>query len=321
VLSADAGTAVRCGRAFLALASLCGACGGIPSGDLSEPASEPALDVKRHGLVALEARVRTEERGPRFDGAAFFWQASAAENNGCEVIREVDGCEISLCLPIAAAAQPLPGFEWLSAGKVDVSGTKFAFSFTESELGDYATTLPSREMSLWDGGELLRVSVGGSRDFPAIETAVTAPRAVALVSPDLSAAPRVDPSAGLVLEWSSPSVDSLYVEIEERSAAPYPKQREPFAVCTFSAERGRGFIPAGVFDEFSAPNTLHGYRFRVMTDSQVELEVDGAGFTLVALSQSAEFELPIGSGEARALPAKTEPVAPDRTAAPLRRSR
>jgi hypothetical protein len=278
---------------------LCAACGGFPGADLTGAA--PELDVQRHGLVALETRLGTAERGPRFDAAAFFWQASAAENNGCEVVAAIGGCEVSLCVPIAAAAQPLPGFEWLSAGTVDVSGTKFEFSFTEAALGEYDTTLPSREMSLWDGGEWLGVSVRGSHDFPAVDTAITAPRPVALAAPDVTAAPAVDPSAGLLFEWSSPTVDSVYVEVEERYAAPYPRQREPIARCTFSAERGRGLIPSAVFDEFSAPNTLHGYRFRVMTDSQTEIDVDGAAFTFVALSESAEFDLPLGSSGKNAL--------------------
>jgi hypothetical protein len=314
VLSAVAGNAGRLPLTAV-LASVLSACGGVPGADLT--GADPELDVQRHGLVALEARLRTAERGPRFDAAAFFWQASAAENNGCEVVTAVGGCEVSLCLPIAAAAQPLPGFEWLSAGTVDVSGTKFDFSFTEAALGEYDTTLPSREMSLWDGGELLGVSVRGSHDFPAVETAITAPLPVALAAPDLAAAPPVDPGAGLLFEWSSPKIDSVYVEVEERYAAPYPRQREPIARCTFSAERGRGLIPSAVFDEFSQPNTLHGYRFRVMTDSRTELDVEGAAFTFVALSESAEFDLPIGaSGEhSRALPVTAEWMGSDSQAA------
>ncbi|HEY3493758.1 MAG TPA: hypothetical protein VGK73_03685, partial [Polyangiaceae bacterium] len=111
--------------------------------------AEPAIDVERHGLVALAARLPTSEHGPRLRAAAYFWQASPDETTGCEVVAAFEGCEVSLCVPVEAAAVPLPGFAWLSAGVVDVFGTKLDFSFTEKERGDYEAMLPTMEMSLW----------------------------------------------------------------------------------------------------------------------------------------------------------------------------
>ena len=266
------------------------------SGPLAEPTdSAPDPGVERHGLVALEARLRTEERGPRLFASAYFWQTTTADDTGCEVVERVGACEVSQCIPLAAAAVPDPGFEWLSAGAVGVSGTKLEFSLTEVEHGDYAPSLPSSEMSLWDGGEALSVSVAGSNDFPAIRASLTAPRPVMLTAPDLASEPHVDPSTGLAFAWSNPTLETVYVEVEEWRAAPYPAERETTARCAFPASTGRGVVPAAVFEAFSDSALLHGYRFRVMTDATTELGTGSVAFTFLALSESKAFDLPIGS--------------------------
>lgn len=273
---------------------LCGGCGGYAGFEEIAPV-EPTLEVARHGLVALESRLPNLERGPRLHAAAYFWQASPEESTGCSLVEVIDGCEISECIPVEAAAIPLPGFAWLSAGVVDVVGTKLDFSFTESARGDYATTLPTTDMSLWDGGESLGVVVSGSEDFPPLEAALTAPRPVVLDAPHREET-RLEPGSDLLFEWSSPRLDSVYVEIEERRATPYAPPLERVARCSFSAESGRGTIPAAVFDDFSDPAELDGYRFRVSTDSQQELDVNGATFTFLALSAADAFELPLSHG-------------------------
>jgi hypothetical protein len=296
------------GARWLALA-LCAACGSDPTGFSAESAAPVAgedVTLPRFGLVALESKAARAEQGTGIDADAFFWRQAGHGEDGCEVVDNFESCEVTECVPSAVAAASMQEFAWLSAGTVDVFGTKLAFSFRETSAGSYVNTLPARDLKLWDGGERLTVTAAGSAQFPALEAALVAPSGVTLTMPQ-SAELAVDPRAGLRLSWSSPSRDAVFVDIEERRAVPYAAPTEVSVRCAFAGEAGGGFVPPEVFGAFSDAGLLAGYRFWVSTESRTEVTADGATLTFLAWSESARFDARIARDPSR--PHERAPIA------------
>jgi hypothetical protein len=268
-------------------------CGAKP-----ELVERAAADAERFGLVALETRAATSERGPRIHAAAYFWQEADQRGTGCEVIEQVAHCEVTRCVPTAAVATLAKGFAWLSAGTIDILGTKIEFSFAETADGNYAATLPTQDLSLWDGGEQVTAVAAGSQQFPSFEVSLTAPRRIELVTPKLpQPVPGVDPRTGTRLEWSAPERELVYVDVEELRAVPLSPSSEVGVRCAFPAEAGVGVVPSAAFAHFSDPSILSGYRFWVSTETRAQVPIDSADLTFLASTVSARFDAPVTSLE------------------------
>jgi len=269
------------------------ACGANP-----ELVERTATDSERFGLVALEARTATPERGPRIHAAAYFWQEANQRGTGCEVIEQAEHCQVTRCVPTAAVATQAKGFAWLSAGTIDILGTKIEFSLAETADGNYAATLPTQDLSLWDGGEQVTAVAAGSQQFPSFEVSLTAPRRIELVTPKLpQPVPAVHPDVGTRLEWSAPERELVYVDVEELRAVPLNPSSEVGVRCAFPAAAGVGVVPSAAFAHFSDPSILSGYRFWVSTETRAQVPIDSADLTFLASTVSARFDAPVASLE------------------------
>lgn len=254
------------------------------------PAPPPGVvsEGDRFGLVALDTTLASAAGAQHLTTDAFFWRASS-QADGCEVLGRVGECEISRCMPVAAAV--MEDFAWLSAGPVEILGSQLDVNLTDDGHGQYADSPPLSAAPLWEGGEALTVVAGGSAEFPAFAVSAPAPLPVALTAPDLAEGlPELEPGEGLEFAWSSPRTDFVFIDVEEDRAAPGASPNEVSVRCAFPAEAGEAFIPPDVFAPFSSPYLLHGYRFWVSTETHLTTMVDDAEFTFLVSSQASRFE-------------------------------
>jgi hypothetical protein len=257
------------------------ACGSADGGSETGPRDS---DLPRFGIVALGSKFPNPGEPQKASAEAFFWEAADEGSTGCEVIAALGECQVSECLPASAVA-PAPGFAWLSAGPIDIIGTKLDFGFEERDGGRYSATLPSLDLSLWEGGEELTVLVQGSEQYPASSASLTAPHAVTLSAPS-STDLAIDPRADLAFEWSAPDTDIIYVDVRETYAPLFVPAVERSARCAFPAQPGAGSIPEAVFAALSPPDVLAGYRVLVSTNAETVLENDQATLTFSLWSRS-----------------------------------
>jgi hypothetical protein len=274
---------------FVASALLAAACGNANTLDANSDPEAAALP--RFGLVSLESNFPSIGRDVPALADAFFWRADEG-SAGCELVQELGPCQVSECAALRGHAAD-GDFAWLSGGDVDIIGTTQSFSFNEMAPGWYAPTLPDLDAPLWRGGETVTAAVRGSTEFPHLSVSLRAPSPVSLKSPLVSAPKAVDPHADLEFVWSSPDVDSVYVDVDEERAGPVEPRAVRSARCIFPAAAGNGTIAAAVFEALSSPESLSGYRFHVSTNAEAELVAGGATFTLSAWSQSFDWSAPL----------------------------
>ncbi len=177
-----------------------------------------------------------------------------------------------------------------SAGAVHLTGGSKAIDLTADNANSYAPATGST--SLYNGGETLVVTADG-KDVPAFTTSLTAPSAITLAAPAVTAGSlTVKRSTGVNATFSGASAGSVVLYFSATSST-----MAFAATCTFAAVAGTVSVPAAAFADFpSGDGTFDFYvkESRVVRPSGWEVHftaskavVDPAG---IALAGQATFE-------------------------------
>jgi hypothetical protein len=262
----------------LTLAGL--ACGSSPSA--------PA----RFGTILVESDATSVP--VQSASASFYRTTSSALAQKCFVAEDLGACRLWHCVdyvpPTAVEIFPL------SAGSVGVDGAKAPLALQEVEPGTYAwdNTLNA---PLWDGGEMLQATLGGSGEFPPATLSLTAPDPIAVTAPAVPPAPwQIDSQTDLAMAWSGALRSDVNVAIS--IAVPNPiggaNLLFPGLDCGFSGAAGAGVIPAWMLQLVPKPSGIAGHDVSILTlglaasqigDALLEFRAASAGLSALATIQ------------------------------------
>lgn len=254
--------------------------------------SDPGSGATRFGTILLESDSTPEP--VQLASGAFYRLDSEPVAGKCHVVEEVGACRLWQCddyaPPSALKTSPL------SAGTVQVTGANTTLQLEEEEPGSYAWT-NDLNLPLWDGGEPLLLTVGGSEAFPASAVSLFAPDPVTLTAPLVPAEGwRLDSRDDLALAWSDAVESHVFVAISV--AVPDPEGSAnllfPGLDCGFFGAARAAVVPASLLTKLARPAGIAGHQIEVLTYAAEAARVDDALLnfraTSFALSALATIE-------------------------------
>jgi hypothetical protein len=214
----------------------------------------------------------------------FYRVDSIPVANQCYVAEELGACRVWRCYDYSPSStiETSP----LSAGALQITGTRAALVLEEGEPGSYAwdNTLNA---PLWGGGERLLATVSGSAEFPGFSLSLIAPDVVTLQAPLVPMDEwRLDSGAELAFAWSGAMASNVYVAISV--AMENPDGGPPFLFpnldCGFFGTDSVGVVPASVLAKAAKPAGIVGHQIEAFTIASRALRIDDARLDFQAVT-------------------------------------
>lgn len=254
--------------------------------------SDPGSAATRFGTVLLQSDSTSEPL--QLAAGSFYRFDSAPVASKCYVVEQVLACRLWQCDDYAPSRAP--EISPLSAGTVNVTGGSATLALEEGEPGNYSWQ-NNLNLPLWDGGEHLLVTVGGSAEFPASAASLSAPDPITLTAPLVPPEDwRVDSRADLAFAWSAAVESHVYAAISV--AVPDPEGSAnlllPGLDCGFLGAARAGVVPASLLAKVANPAGIAGHQIEALTFAAESVRVDDALLnfraTSFALSALATIE-------------------------------
>ncbi|HET9932893.1 MAG TPA: hypothetical protein VFQ35_19450, partial [Polyangiaceae bacterium] len=226
------------------------ACGGTSS-------SVPG----KFGSVALDsASTGVPVSAPR----AFFYEYTSTGTGVCDTYVDDGICRLWQCNEDAYTS--LPSITVLDAGTLGVSGANRELAFDRDEKGSYRVS-DFDGTPLWNGGETLTATIGGSSDVPATTLSITAPPPLVVTAPVIpDGGLGINATSDFGLSWQQlTTADSVYVALSTQTDAVTPDGSTvanfaPAVDCKFAGNSGVGIVRSSLLGLLPKPAGLKGYQ-------------------------------------------------------------
>ena len=228
----------------------------------------------KFGTIALDsASAGVTVTGPR----AFFYEYTSSGSGVCDTYVDDGTCRLWQCNEDAYTS--LPSVAVLDAGTLGVTGVNRELAFERDEKGAYRVS-DFDGTPLWNGGETLTATIGGSNDVPATTLSITAPPQLLVTAPTVSEEGlAIDLSSDFSVTWQQLSTaDYGYVAISTETDAVTPEGETvanlaPAVDCKFPGNAGIGIVRSSLLGLIAKPAGLKGYQLDVLTFSYVQKRV------------------------------------------------
>lgn len=230
----------------------------------------------KYGTIALDsASDGVTASGPR----GFFYEYANSGTGVCDTYLDNGTCRLWQCNEDAYTT--LPSITVLDAGALSVTGVNRELAFERDEKGAYGVS-DFDGTPLWNGGETLTATIGGSPDVPATTLSITAPPPLVVTAPTVSEEGlTIDLKSDFSVSWQQlTTADSVYVALSTQTDAMTPEGETvpnlaPAIDCKFAGNAGIGVVRSSMLDLIPKPAGLKGYQLDVLTFSYVQKRIAG----------------------------------------------
>jgi len=208
------------------------------------------IDAKGYGSVGVYSHAYTASGMPVLVSGAYAAFTAPMEGVGyadCTSKQEGD-CALYDCVPTGVTPPPP---QYLDAGTITFEGALRPIAL-QPQPGTQYTSESSSTAALFTGGETITAKIAGAGDLPAHEATLTAPAAVALVSPDLDEPVTIDRNGPLALAWSGGGAGRVRVAVAVTFLEGSDIKRTANLTCSFPASAGAGSVPASLLGAMPA---------------------------------------------------------------------